>query len=66
MFKFFGDFLAATILSIVVAFLLESPMVVLEKVMFTPKKKLVLPTSETVRVRRDSAAVIQPSAPANS
>lgn len=66
MFKFFGDFLAATILSVVVAFLLDSPMVALEKIMFTPKKKLVLPTSETIRVRRNSATVSQPTAPADS
>ena len=39
LFKFFGDIIAAILLSIIVSLALESPIVVIEKIMFAPKKK---------------------------
>lgn len=64
-----GDFLVATVLSVVLALAIESPIVVLEKVMFTPKKRStgnILPTTETIRPRRDSTEAVQPTAPVQS
>lgn len=69
LFKFMGDFLIATILSVVLALAIESPIVVLEKVMFAPKERStenILPTTETIRPRRDSTETVQPTAPAQS
>lgn len=47
LFKYMGDFTAATILSIFVSLALESPIVVLEKVIFGSKKKPnIIPTTQ--------------------
>ncbi|XP_031623683.1 nose resistant to fluoxetine protein 6-like isoform X2 [Contarinia nasturtii] len=47
LFKFFGDFIAALLLSIIVSLAFESPIIVLEKILFGSKKKSnLMPLSE--------------------
>lgn len=58
LFKFMGNFTAATILSIFVSLALESPIVVLEKIIFGPKRKPnVIPTTQ----RDEPTAPVQES-----
>lgn len=56
--KFLGDFTAASILSVLVSLALESPIVVLEKIIFGPKRKpAIIPTTQ----RDEPTAPVQES-----
>lgn len=47
LFKFLGDFAAASILSVLASLALESPIVVLERIVFGPERKpAIIPTSQ--------------------
>lgn len=64
--------MAATMLSVIFTLMVESPIIALEKIIFTSTKRPILPTNESRRSRRHSTQAsaateeTQASAPVDS